>query len=472
MKKIFGLIVLLAGVISFTSCSREESVFQELYGASAHKLEITSSDVFFEHDGGAGSIVVNTTEDLTATTDAQWLTLSVVGNKVTVEAEPNTKLDGRSGTVQLKTKSASTKISVTQKGILYGIESLELEMADYQASLNIDVVHTQKVEVESQTEWLTAVFNEETNQIELVAQDNDEADPREGIVKVTMGDYTDELVVTQKGILFELEKETLATKNDEKETFEITVNHSRAVTVESNDDWITVKWNAQKNLLTCVVAANTTGWKRTGTVTLSSGPSTKTITISQADFAKDILGDFYLWFSQSATEAKWAYLPVTLTATSIDFTLEGTEFSIPISFPNGTEEPYLIQVEDEPYIGKYSDYPCYLAFDAYNYNLFNRYPQYFFQYCGTSTCTAELEEDENTDGSIYFGGGFEGVMELDGSPLDNGNINTWILVAMKEEPYSQTNLLGALMNMYYPQLEKVFESATTAPKRSPRRIHK
>ena len=307
MKRIFSFIALLTGVISFTSCSSDDASYQPI-----PKLEVQKAEVMFEAEGGNGSIVVNANSTVAATTDANWLTLTVQGNKVVVTANPNITLEGRSALIKLVSGGTEAEVTATQKGSIYGIPSLYYEIGDYQASLDIDVIHNLKVTVESQADWLTATFNEETNQIEITAEDNNDADPREGSIKVTMGDYIDEITIVQSGLLLSPEKEVLKTKNDDAETFTVTVAHSRPVTVKSNDEWITATWNDSKNELTCSVTANETGWRREGTVTLTSGPVSKTVTISQFDFVNDIQGDYYLVYYSSG----WKGVVVTLETSS------------------------------------------------------------------------------------------------------------------------------------------------------------
>jgi len=386
---------LLAGVISFTSCSSDDATYQ-----ATPKLEVTSADVLFEAPGGNGTIVVNASGAVTATTTANWLTLSVQGNNVVVSANPNITLEGRSGLIKILSGDTEAEVTATQKGSVYGIPSLEYKMGDYQASLNIDVVHNLPVTVESQADWLTAVFNEETSQIELVAEDNDEADSRVGIVIVTMGDYSDEISVTQSGLLLEPEKEILSTKN-EAETLTFAVSHSRSVTVSTEDDWITATWDAKKSIVTCEVTANETGWRRTGTITLTSGPVTKTVTISQFDFVENIQGEYQLVYYSSG----WKAMGVVLEATSETagtltwkgkYTVASGPFVVPISIDAATrsfsiknwvdmEQTYTM--DDQVYT------LTVLAMQAYQSKLYLLPSQY------VSDITATLEEDET---GIYF----------------------------------------------------------------------
>lgn len=335
MKKILSFIVLLAGVISFTSCSSDDASYK-----ATPKLEVASAEVLFEAEGGNGSIVVNAS-DVTATTSASWLTLSVQGNKVVVNANPNLTLEGRSAVIKLVSGSTEAEVTATQKSSIYGIATDEYQIGDYQASLKIDVVHNQPVTVESQSDWITAVFNPETSQIEIVAQDNNDADPRLGSVKITMGQYSDEIAIVQDGLLLEVEKEVVKAKN-EAGSVKVLVNHSRPVTVESNDDWIEATWDSKKGVLTCSMTANETGWRRLGTVTLTSGPVSKTVTISQFDFVKNIEGAYmFVYYSNG-----WKYVNVVLEATSETegtltwqgkYTNTSGAFVIPVTFDAETE---------------------------------------------------------------------------------------------------------------------------------------
>jgi len=307
MKKIFSYIVLLAAVTMFTACGNDDATYEP-----TPKLEVASADVLFEADGGDGSVVVNASGTVSATTDASWLTLSVQGNKVAVKANPNLSLEGRSALIKITSGSTEAEVTATQKSSKYGIPSLEYQIADYNAKLAIPVVHNQPVTISNDTPWMTVVFNEETNQIEIVAQNNDEADARQGTFTITMGQYSEKVTINQIGILLEPEKKEVNVKN-EAQSVSVNVNHTRAVTVKSNDDWITAKWDAKNNVLTLDLAANETGWRRTGTVTISSSPASETITVTQFDFAKDIQGEYYFAYYSSGA---WKSMDVVLATTS------------------------------------------------------------------------------------------------------------------------------------------------------------
>ena len=326
MKRIYSFIAFIAAVAMFTACGSDDASYN-----AVPTLEVTSADVLFEAEGGDGSIVLNTANTVAAATDANWLTLTVNGNKVVVTANPNLSLEGRNAVIKLHAGNTETQVTATQKSSIYGVPSQEFEIADYEASIDIPVTHTQDVTVQSNTEWITATWNPETNKIEIEAEDNNEADPREGTITITMGEYSDEITIVQHGFLLELEEEEVETKDDAGNV-SVSVNHSRAIEkIESQADWIKASFNNKTNTLVCKVTANDTGWERTGTVTITSGPVTRTLTITQFDYDKDVLGEFDFVYASDALGSKWNAIPAELTSDELILHVTKTiDFTIPV----------------------------------------------------------------------------------------------------------------------------------------------
>ena len=162
--------ILLAGVISFTSCSDDDPT----YTAPA-ELSLKSADAFFEAAGGTGSIVVNSAESITATSNAEWLKAAVNGNTVTLTVAANDKLEGRSTNVVLKSATAVKEVNVTQRGIIYGLaDGYVYRVADTANSqVSVPVAQTAGATVSSLADWLTATFNSQTSMVEIVAASND-----------------------------------------------------------------------------------------------------------------------------------------------------------------------------------------------------------------------------------------------------------------------------------------------------------
>lgn len=209
MKKIFSLIVLLTGVMSFTSCSNDDATYNAIV-----PLEVTSADVLFEPTGGTGSIVINTLEALSAVSDSPWISVQVNGNKVSLEVSENPSIDSRSAIISLSAGGKVAKVTATQKGFVCGIKgSSELVVkSDAASSLNVELASTYPlstidIAVQSNSDWITAVYNEKTERIEIETTANSTGMMRKGTVSVKMDDIEDEISILQ----FEFEKDVLGT---------------------------------------------------------------------------------------------------------------------------------------------------------------------------------------------------------------------------------------------------------------------
>ncbi len=324
----------------------------------------------------------------------------------------------------------------------------------------------QSVVAFSSEDWCTVSV--QGNTVNVSVTDYAEIASRNALVTITSGARTVDVPVHQNGVLFATKAPSVISTDYSAQKFEYEVKTNMTVDLTTSDDWIKAEIVGDNLVIT--LSENTTGAKRTGTVSYSYGVTSGEIQITQIDFSVDILGDYELWYSKSATSAQWAYIPVTFKYNSIDFTIGGVDFSIPVKFTNGTNPPYEVTIADEQYVGLYDPYYCYLAFDCYGYKLLTRYPQYFFSYCGTSTSSITLAEETYDDGTVIFGGAVEGMMELGGEALDEGDIDTWYLLAMSAQEYTQENVLGPLLTMYYPQFEKVPADAAASRRSAPLKV--
>ena len=283
MKKILSFIVLLAGVISFTSCGDDDATYTAI-----QKLEVSQADVMFAAEGGTGSITVNTSAAVTATAEGSWLTVAANGNQVTVTAPLNSSLDGRSAKIIIKAGDAQAIVTATQKGSIYGVAGgLDYTVADAaNSSVAVPVVHTSPVTVKSLTDWLTAKFNTETNQIEIVAAANDEKTKREGYVAFETGIIKDTLTIVQDAFVFEVGTDSIAMPT-EGGVQKVGIKHSRTVTLATDADWITCKLDTKTDSIAVTVAAND-GEARLGVITVKTSQFEKTIKVYQEEKEPDL----------------------------------------------------------------------------------------------------------------------------------------------------------------------------------------
>ena len=101
MKKIFSILALaLATAMTFTACDDDDTVVVD---PTANALKVVSQTTSFGAAQSTGTIVVEASDPVTVTSNGgEWLTTSVSGNTVTVNAEQNNSLEGRTATLTLK----------------------------------------------------------------------------------------------------------------------------------------------------------------------------------------------------------------------------------------------------------------------------------------------------------------------------------------------------------------------------------
>lgn len=440
MKRIYSFIAFIAAVAMFTACGSDDASYN-----AVPTLEVTSADVLFEAEGGDGSIVLNTANTVAAATDANWLTLTVNGNKVVVTANPNLSLEGRNAVIKLHAGNTETQVTATQKSSIYGVPSQEFEIADYEASIDIPVTHTQDVTVQSNTDWITATWNPETNKIEIEAEDNNEADPREGTITITMGDYSDEITIVQHGFLLELEEEEVET-TDDAGNVSVSVNHSRVIEkVESQADWIKASFNNKTNALVCKVTANDTGWERTGTVTITSGPVTRTLTITQFDYTKDVLGEFEFVYATDAMGSQWSSISAELTSDELILHVTKTiDFTIPVE--HDADNRTVFAGPSNSFVGNLLTNYVRLHFGfIYENNIYSTSmlsTQGYYSY-------GEFDTYEYKDGSISV------LAQFAGSIISDNDMFAWEFYPYKDAEATVPSSTKAIMSVYYPSLERI-----------------
>ena len=445
MKKILCLIVLLAGVTMFTSCGKDDATYTAI-----PKLDVSKAEVLFESNGGTGSITINTSSPVTATTESTWLTVSANGNVVTATAPVNGSLDGRSATIIIKAGDAQAIVTATQKGSVYGINGgLEYELSDTaQAKVSIPVVQSAGVTVASLADWLTASFNSETSTIEVVATSNDVEEPRIGYVAFQTGNVKDTLEIAQAGLLLQLEKASVAVPN-EGGIQSVTIEHSRPVTIETSSEWIVCAFNDKTNVLSISIDENK-ALARQGTITVKSLDIEKTISVIQYDpasLADQIVGDYYFTYYNDKGEMK--AFAATLTEEALQLPALG--WSIPVTID---KENLTVSVKCGSYVGTYSSYFMYLLF-------IDETDEYWSAEDTESVATAALSLEDIGEGELTLAGDFAGTFGE-----DNDKFGSFYFAAFSEQSLDLSDegpYLGGLLQCYYPGLMKVPAEEEAAP---------
>lgn len=119
MKKLYSLLMLLTMCVAFIGCSDDND------DATEQTLQVISSTPEFEVNGGTSTIEFSSAFPVTATSSAEWCTVTVNGNTATLTVSANPRIESRSAVITLTNGTNETAIPIYQKGIVLFDTTLE-----------------------------------------------------------------------------------------------------------------------------------------------------------------------------------------------------------------------------------------------------------------------------------------------------------------------------------------------------------
>lgn len=194
MKKILSFMILLAGVISITSCGDDNFAYN-----AAEPIEIETSDVVFDAVGGEGYIQVNEAGAITAETTSSWLQIAVEGQRVKVTASVNTSLSGRSASIVLKSGSKTSTVTATQTGAVLKTDAPESIIYDDKAhTVSYSFTCSIPVTLSTSASWLKA--EQADGKLAIAMAENNSGQIRTANISYKAGSFEGKIEVTQGDI--------------------------------------------------------------------------------------------------------------------------------------------------------------------------------------------------------------------------------------------------------------------------------
>lgn len=197
MKKIFSILALaLATAMTFTACDDDDTVIVD---PTANALKVVSQTTSFGAAQSTGTIVVEASDPVTVTSNGgEWLTTSVSGNTVTVNAEQNNSLEGRTATLTLKAGGKTTDISVIQSGAIFIIDGLDnINVNDNARTLTYKVKSNLPVSFTPQDDFITTDYDAEDGTLTVSLTKNETGHMRSSAIIYTCGTINGVISVKQ-----------------------------------------------------------------------------------------------------------------------------------------------------------------------------------------------------------------------------------------------------------------------------------
>ena len=157
MKNLFKLLSVLVAVVAFASCQNEPD---SVVPAS---IEVEATELSFDDRGETKSLsytiknAING-ESLTATTEAEWVTIAVEADKLSITAKGNYDDAARTAEVTLSYKSAADVTITLTQGRITAENPIEVELVGYDATtITISVLTA-----DPETTWVPMVTYKES----------------------------------------------------------------------------------------------------------------------------------------------------------------------------------------------------------------------------------------------------------------------------------------------------------------------
>lgn len=189
-------IAFLTVVLALAACNKAQPDGSKYQPAPA--LETSTGTVQFNHRGGEASVSVRSTQPVSASSDRDWLQISVSGRDVVFKAGANESLESRYADIVISAGDASRHVEVIQFGsntkylwdeeysFPYQGGSLELLYEDTPATLKLKITGS---------EWISAV--PENGVLSITVAQNPGSEEREGLIEWKAGSDERTIVIKQ-----------------------------------------------------------------------------------------------------------------------------------------------------------------------------------------------------------------------------------------------------------------------------------
>ena len=195
MKKIYSVLLVFAAVLPFVACSDETT---NPY-ARESAITVQKSDLDFGALGGEAAVQLTAATPITVKSNVSWAVPTVDGTTVTVKCAENTNIEGRTGRLTIYSGSDSTQVSVHQTGLVLRVDGEQtFQLQNDAGSMLLDVVHTNAVEVSSDSPWLKATLT--GNKLAITYDENTSGAPRTGTLTLKSGAQTRTISILQRSV--------------------------------------------------------------------------------------------------------------------------------------------------------------------------------------------------------------------------------------------------------------------------------
>lgn len=363
------------GTVTITSGETTIPVTVTQTGGS---FSLSASSLSFVDAGESKSLTITTTTSLpwTATSASSWLKVSPESGSgsatLSVTAEANNSTAERTGKLFIVSGDKSIPVVVTQSGGSISVSSSSLNYIDVGETKTIKLTTTTLLSwtITVNDSWLkvsqTSGSGDAT--ISISAEANISTSERTGKITIISGEESIPVTISQAGGDFTITPSSLSFFDEgETKTINLSTSTSFEWTVSSSSSWIHLSPTSGRGnaTLTLVVEANKYPKERTGSVTITAGNKSASISVLQYwKYSKDAVdlglpsetlwatknvgayspeenGDYFAW-GETSTKSEYSW-------NTLKYRRSGTS-SIDVKFSkyNTSDFKSVLELSDDP----------------------------------------------------------------------------------------------------------------------------
>ena len=283
-----------SGKIAITSGDKTVSVAIIQSGGT---LSVSSSSLSFVCEGDTKSLNLQASNSMlewsTTTTDS-WLSISPEsgsGNTtIMVKTETNVSTTYRKGKLTIVSGNVSIPIDITQAGGVVTIGPSSLDFSDHGETKSLNLITPFAWTATTSESWikLSSSSGNGNATLSVTAEANNSTANRTGTITIVSGDKTISVPLTQAGGSLSVSTATLNyIEAGGTKTIKISTSTSLSWTATTKDSWLKISPTSGKGDSSVIITAeaNNSLSSRTGTITITSGEITRSVSISQEGVA-------------------------------------------------------------------------------------------------------------------------------------------------------------------------------------------
>lgn len=166
--------------------------------ATVHSISVENMDIFFSPSAATGTINVSAPEAVQAKSSASWCKVQgVAGNTITLQADANNSLEGRTAIISIYTPNDSISVTAQQDGLVFTIVASDIMANDDAGSQTFDLQHNvdNGVDVTSSADWLRWAIDGDNFIVSYDA--NNSGHKRTAYIYYTVAGFKDSIMVQQ-----------------------------------------------------------------------------------------------------------------------------------------------------------------------------------------------------------------------------------------------------------------------------------